>query len=251
MINRIPLVNLRNAEFVQFCTDGLTIINGNATVSAAVAPQPIAFANVAAEIDSLFANDPASPLTDELLELDSTRDSYMVGLGMYCRSLTYHPDAAKRDTAKTLLHSLDVYGDIIHQSYNAESASITNLLDDWATKPELVAAALAIGAGDFTTALSTTNTAFVTLYNQRTAAMAANSSPDTLKAKRAEAVIAWNALRNKIEANTVMVDGAAPWGTVVEQLNTLIDQYNATLLSRAGRSAAQRERKTAKEAQAA
>lgn len=243
MVKNINLSKLRNAELLQFLTDGLGFVTADSTVSTAVSAPRIALANIVGVMDGLFAVDQASAHTDDLAALDIQRDTYITGLEVLCKAYTYHPVAVKRNAAHTLLHNLEVYGhDIARQGYNAESASISNLLDDWNTKADLVAAALQVaGTSDFLNALTTTNVAFIALYNQRTTDIAVTAGSDSMKNQRTEAISAWKALCKKIDANTEMVDGAAPWGTVVNQLNTLIDQYNATLHSRAGRTAAQKQ----------
>lgn len=190
------------------------------------------------QMESLFRNDPASRLSDELAGLDDTRDRLITGLVKLCDAHTYGPDPKKRDAAELLSHSLSTYGaGIAQQVYQAESATITNVLTNWSTKPELTAAAELIGATEWTIALDDANERFKAMYLRRTAELAADASPDTMKSKRLEVNEAWYKLRERINGFFTVTDGAEPWKTAIEQLNSLIGQYNATLSHRAGRAA--------------
>ena len=161
----------------------------------------------------------------------------MTGLAKLCDAHTYGPDADKRAAGDALSRNLEIYGaSISAQEYNAETATITNILADWNTKPDLIAAAALIGATEWTTALETVNTGFRKMYLQRNAEQAAGYTPDTLRNKRAETNQAWYKLRDRINSFMVINDGAAPWSIATPQLNALIDKYNDTLAVRAGRA---------------
>jgi Family of unknown function (DUF6261) len=67
-------------------------------------------------------------------------------------------------------------------------------------------------------------------YLERTQEYGA-ANPDTLKAKREEAVVAYYELRKFIDANSVLHPGAA-YEKLINELNALIDQYIALLNTR-------------------
>lgn len=242
MLKAITLRRLHNGEIIQFFTDALDFLSNDAIVANALAAQRTALANILRSLNDLYGNDPASALTDDLVAIDAERDRYLAGLNLYFRAFTYHPDAAMREAGKTLGRSMDIYSsDISRQNFNTETATIVHLLQDWATKPELVAAAKLLDISSWVPALTDANSSFTSLYNQRTTSTAAAEQPATMVQKRLEANTAWAALRKKFDANWEMADGAAPWSIVQGQLNTLINQYNATLDARAGRADARQE----------
>jgi hypothetical protein len=236
MINKIDLLKLHNAEYLQLLTDILGIVKPQAGLQSDVQVGTLSI--LVAEMQILFRNDPSSPLSTQLAGHDTARDRLITGLVKLCDAHTYGPDPDKRAAADLLSHNLATYGaGIAEQSYQAESATITNIVAEWSTKPELTTAATLIGAEEWMTALQAANESFKTMYLRRTAEMSAGSTPDTFKAKRLEANDAWYKLRDRINSFFMINDGAAPWGTVTAQLNALIDQYTATLHTRAGRAA--------------
>jgi hypothetical protein len=238
MIDTLNIKQLQGAEFVQYLKDGLGIVNGNATVAAAVTTPKAVVTSRLAELDAIFVTDQASALTDDLAALDAQRDGLFTGLGLFCKSFTYHTDPSYREAGETLCRNIEIYGDVIRKGYNAESASISSLVQDWTTKSELIAATTLVNAGDFIAPLGTLNSSFMVLYNQRTQQMATTINTANFTEKRAETTTAWKELVAKINANIVLNDGAGAWGLVQDQLNALIGQYKQTLASRAGRAAA-------------
>ncbi|MDB5197545.1 MAG: hypothetical protein JWP88_1916 [Flaviaesturariibacter sp.] len=120
----------------------------------------------------------------------------------------------------------------------AETTAITNLLNDWRTKPELVAAVAMQGAGEWLQALETANTSFQTKDMERTAAEAASTLPYTLEQKRAEAGNLYKELLEKISSFYHINDGAEPWLGLVGVINAHIEKYDNLLAQRADRQAA-------------
>jgi hypothetical protein len=238
MINSLNIQRLLIAEFVQFIGDGLGIVNGLPAVAAAVATPKAVVTTKFGELNGLFMTDQASALTDDLAALDAQRDGMLTGLQFFTKSFTYHTDPAYRDAGETLSRNLEIYGDIARKGYNAESASITNLVTDWTTKTELIAASNLVNAGDFIAPLGTINASFIVLYNQRTQEMSTTINNANLTEKRVEVTAAWKVLTDKLNANIVLNDGTGVWGQVQDQLNALIAQYKDTLAARAGRRAA-------------
>ena len=251
MITSITLQRLRNAEALSFFTDLIQLLDDSQQARTAVQAQYTTLATLTGELSALFVPDTASGLRDDIIAADDLRDQYLTGLIRYCDAFNYHPDPAKRQAAKTLGHSIGIYGsNIQRQSLNAESASISGILEDWAQKPELSAAAALIGTDEFVRALQAANTAFMDLYVQRTEVVAANTTDERMADKRTEAGSAWQSLRRKIDANYELNDGAEPWATLTSRINTLIDQYNALLASRTGRAAARKEKPATQEGEA-
>jgi hypothetical protein len=152
-----------------------------------------------------------------------------------CDAYSYGPDPDKRAAADLLNASLTKYGTrIAHQDYQAESATLTNLLSDWSTHPELMKAAALIGAEEWVTALHQANENFKHMYARHAQETDADHSRDSVKDKRAETNEAWYKLRDRLDSFFTIHGGEAPWSTSIAHINALIDRYNLAHNTRVG-----------------
>lgn len=237
MILTINFRDLRNAEFLQLCKDILTIVQLNGAPALLVLPHWNAFAARIAEIETLFMTDTGSNITGTISNLDLRRDDAITGLGKIIDAYTFHYDTAMRSAARLLQDNLALYSSatISRQNYQAETATIANVVADWTNKPELAAAAATLSLNGWKTELSAANADFNTQYIARTMQMA-SVSPDTIRQKRQEATDAWYHMRNFIDYYYQANNGANPWAKASNELNTLIEQYNVLLAGRIGGS---------------
>jgi Family of unknown function (DUF6261) len=144
---------------------------------------------------------------------------------------SYHFDNAIANQAKTILEYLKIYsGNIANENYNAETATINNMVSDFETKPELIAALTALNLVAWKNELKAANTDFSTQYIARTIDLA-TASPDNLKTKRLEANAAFYELRNHIDAFAT-INPSALYTKTINEINVLITQYNALLVGR-------------------
>jgi hypothetical protein len=233
MITDINLRKLRNAEFVQFMTDAQTILHAFPPDALESGTQIGTFSILVAELQILFHSEQVSPQAHDIHGLDAARDRLMSGLVKLCDAYTYGPNPDKRAAADLLSSSLDKYGTgIANQNYQAESATITNILADWSTHPPFTAAAALIGAEEWIAALQAANEEFKAAYLKRTTAMASATPTDAFRDKRMETADAWKRVCSRLDSFFTIHEGAAPWSTAIAQLNALIDQYNAMLSAR-------------------
>ncbi len=237
---------LHNPEHLRFYKDAYGFMQADATVKAAMATALAKMQVPLAREEALFEPDNASPLTPELLGLDDTRDHYMTGISTASEGFTNHFDPAMSAAASTILHSIEVYGgvrDINRMSYSAQTTTLENLINDWATKPALTAALNTLGFSTWAGALKTVNQAFLTKYNQRTVDKALLATDDTMKEQRHLVDAAWQDVRDDLEANERLATPAnkPAWQKVIGQLNAHITEFQALLASRAGRAAAKKK----------
>jgi hypothetical protein len=232
MINSISLKGLRNSEFVQFGTDVLSIIKINDPQALGVLAQYDAFASANKVVEGLFNKEQASAATDELVALDDQRDRLINGINALVLGYTYSTDENQKKNALLLQVNIDSYGSgIAKENYQSETAIITNLLDDWATKPELSAAVAVLNLATWQTQLAAANAAFNAKYLVRTQEMG-SAPPDSLKEKRTEATNAYYELRDFIDSFFTINKGAMPFSKTTNELNALIDQYNRLIAGR-------------------
>ena len=236
MITAIDLAKLRNAEFLQFGATFSGLVVANNPVVLNVVAQHTAFKLKLDETSGLFKLERVSPITQELVLLDERRDKAINGLTAVINGFGNHFDAATSQAANLLTGSLNLYGvGVARLNTQAETSTINGIVNDWETKPELIAAITKLGLTGWVAELKTANQLFEQKFIQRTQEYGA-ANPDTLKAKREEAMVAYYELRKFIEANSV-VNPSEAYVKLINELNALIDQYNELLSSRPAESA--------------
>lgn len=230
-INSIDLSKLRNGEYSQFLLDVLFFVDKNDPAVLLVQAQYNQLATLSQGIEKLFKVDQGNTLSDELVLLDERRDNAINGISAMIAGHTYSPDATVKANARLLADHLAIFGTgIARDSYQSETASLRNIVNDWNNAPELGAALTALNLVPWKTEIATANTLFGEKYLAR-AEDNGKASPDTIKAKRLEANNAYYKLRDRINSYYDINEGADPFGKTVNSLNGLIENYN-TLLSR-------------------
>jgi len=227
MINSIDLPHLRNANYLQFQKDFLSIISRNNPSTLQIETKYDELSAKVDELESLFKKALANPMSQELLVLDGRRDDAINGIYYTALANSYHYEAEIKQAADLLLANISLYGSgIARLNYQAETATITSLINDWENKPELTQAIENLNLKAWKDELKTINTEFATRYLDRTQDYG-NATPETLKIKREETNIVYYALRDRINALHLLIETPpSPYITVINQLNALIQQYN-------------------------
>lgn len=237
-MNAIELKLLRNAEYLQYVKDYLGIINLNNPEQLGIDAKLAVLTTKATELEALYKKALASEKTQELLTIDERRDNAINGIYYFLLGYTYHYDADLQQKAQLLLANMALYGSgIARLNYQAETATLNNLLRDWENKPDLADAITTFGLTSWVNELKTANEEFNTKYLLRTQEYG-DASPETIKSKREETNAAYYALRDRIDALHLLVETPpSPYATVINQLNALTDQYNKLLINRTDSSA--------------
>lgn len=232
-MNAIELKLLRNAEYLQYIKDFTGIINLNHPESLGIESKLSVFTAKTGELEALYKKALASEKTRELLVLDEKRDNAINGIFYFLLSHSYHYESSQQQNAQILLDNMALYGSgIARMNYQAETATLNNLLRDWESKPELANAVNAFGLSSWVDELRNTNTEFSSKYLSRTQEYG-DATPETIKTKREETNTAYYALRDRIDALHLLVETPpSPYTTVINQLNALTDQYNVLLVNR-------------------
>ena len=239
-MNSIDLPKLRNAEYLQYMKDFSALINLNNPIQLGIETKLAAFTNKITELEALYKKAMASEATQELLSLDERRDDAITGINYFLLSQSYHYEADKQQNAQLLLDNIALYGSSIARlNYQAETATLNNLLRDWENKPELTDAITMFNLISWVNELKTANEEFNTKYLSRTQEYG-DANPETIKTKREETNTAYYALRDRIDALHLLVETPpSPYATVINQLNALTDQYNKLLINRTDNSSSQ------------
>ena len=234
MINSIDLRILRNPEYLQFIKDVVEIVQRNNPAALNVQAKHDTLNTKVTQLDDLFMIALASENTQVLVTIDAQRDEAFNGISYVILGYTYSNDVAIKTAAQKLNANLNIYGGgVARLNYQAETATITSIINDWETKPELSTALATLNLTSWKDYLKATNEQFNTIYINRTQEYG-NASPETLRQKREETNIDYYALRDRINAlHTIVETAPSPYLTVINQLNALIEQYNTLLNNRA------------------
>ena len=227
MINSIILRDLRNAGYLQFQKDFLGIISRNNPVTLQIETKYNDLAAKSVELENLFKKILANPMSQELLELDVRRDDCINGIYYSALGSSYHFDTASKEAADALLANFKLYGSgIAKLNYQGETATISNIINDWENQPNLTQALTTLNFSAWKAELKTVNEEFSTKYLDRTQDYG-NATPENLKMKREETNVVYYALRDRINALHLLIETPpSPYSTVINQLNALIEQYN-------------------------
>lgn len=230
MISSIDLRQLRNASYLQFQKDFLAIVSRTDPAALQVEAKFNDLTAKSLELENLFKKVLANPISRELTLLDGRRDDAVNGMYYLALAYSYHFNAANKEAAEAILANFKLYGSGIGKlNYQAETATISNILNDWENKTELAQALTTLGLNAWKAELKTINEEFSTRYLDRTQEYG-NATPETLKMKREETNTVYYALRDRINALDLLIETPpSPYSTLISQLNALIEQYNALI----------------------
>ncbi|UEG51120.1 DUF6261 family protein [Ferruginibacter lapsinanis] len=228
MIKGIPLYNLRNTECAQFFQDTINIVHQNNPATLQVEKEYNALVLAGSELEALFKIPTASTITAELENFDLLRGKALRGISAIARGYTHSQNPVIEHHATVLVSHLALFGNVVADNYQSETASIRNIIEDWKNVPELSAAIAALNLGSWQTDLENANNSFADKYLQR-AIEQSNKNPASFKEKRLQANSAYYKLRDAINAHYIINTDAEPFVTVVASLNGLIDEYNEML----------------------
>ncbi len=229
MIDKLKLKSLRNAEFIQFNNNVISIVTDNGPDALLVTPLLDPLKITTAEAEALFNKERASSFTEELTLLDDRRDNAINGISGFLDAHLIHFNAATKGYARVLKMNLDAYGTgIARENYQIESTILKKIVTDWTTKPEFVTAVDALGLTNWITELDASNKAFDAKFLERNKQQGA-APTDKLKEKRVEVVAAYDKLSARINSYYDINGGADPFGKTTRELNVLVDKYNRLL----------------------
>jgi hypothetical protein len=234
---------LRNAEFIQQGKDLIKTIADANTTTIGVKKQHDGFTNIFTELDDVFKTSQKNPLTQTLVELDYKRDSIFMGICFIVDGNLKHWTPAVVADATLIANSIEVYGrGITVLNYQAESASLTSLIDSWEKDAKLVAAFTALNLDSWKNELKATNNLFISTYNNRSQADGNAEALPKIKALREKAILAWDKLERiimgKMEEFEDDATKAPIYNSLVNSINGVLDSYNSLITLRQGRNAA-------------
>jgi hypothetical protein len=224
-IKRIRLDRLRNEEWFNFFTEFKTFVNESTPATLRIEELFLVFLALYDAADDLLEVIRRSSYTSVIVELDSVRDRTFRGLREAVISATHHFDAHRRQLAESLLPLFDNYGDIAVRTYNEETASIYNFVQELRGAYAPVLAQLALT--EWAEELERNNVAFEDAILGRNQE-AANKNDLRLLEVRRQTGRAYLDIVERIEA-AINLYGSAGFEPFVRRLNANIERYQNTL----------------------
>lgn len=232
MIQNADFSRYRAAEFIQFLTNVLRVIESNEPAGLKVAAQLAAVTESLAALDREYKKQTSSAITATLAELDERRDNALTGMLRVVSGFQLHFEPAKRNAARRIALVVDKYGSgVARLRYQQETGEIRSLVADLREDAAASAAMIALGVTDWLGEMDSANLAFDAAYVQRSQEMA--GEPSQLLALRATALEKWQALAAHLTAHATLEPDPALAQTIAE-LNRLIQDYNDAATRRSG-----------------
>lgn len=225
MIQKIRVHKLRASELLQFLNDAIKLCNQQSTEPMKLATVITALITDTNSFDRLFKLNPGSAITLELIDLDDRRDNCVMGIHQVLEGYSHYFEAVLRTAAQNLLNNMNKYGSSIYDlNYQAETRTITNMLNEWTTSSTLAAAVTTLNLGAWTTELKTANNLFNERYLQRVDEKASAPQINSFQARK-KAIASYRQLIQQIEARATLAEDQT-YNSLINSLNALIDKYN-------------------------
>ncbi len=231
MIDSIHLIRLRNAEYLQLMTEVIALTEKHNPETLLIQTPLETLKMKQQELGGLFKKQLSSSLTAEIEALDSQRDNALQGIVSILKGYAYHYDETLKEAAKVLQERIQHYGKrIVMQSYQAETATLDNLISDWEKEAVLTQALTSLNLTAWKDYLKEKNTLFAQKYLDRTQEYG-QANPENIKQKREETNEAYYHFKKLIEAHAV-INPDNLYKALFNDLNALILQYNHLLKQR-------------------
>jgi hypothetical protein len=224
MLTTAKLKSYRIAELLEFLAGTIEIIDRSELTVLDSAKSDLIEAYKT--LDDSFKVSQGSRITETVQTLDARRDDAIMGVAQLVKAFTYHFRPELAAAAKLMQKEINKYGvNIAKLNYQAQTAAIKSLLQDFENDGELRAAVSILQLTEWLTELKTANDAFATAYINRVADVVDKKVPPVSDLRPA-AHAAFDKLKQHLQANTVL-NPSKTLNTVVAQLNELIQKYNA------------------------
>jgi hypothetical protein len=244
MIEKFQMMNLRNAEHLQFITDADKIFGKYGVEEQILASVYAELSRLRQEEETAMAVEQSNAKVKEKNVTEHYRDRLHSKLFNYVKSILYDEGDPLLENAQRVMKVIKETGNPTRLSENAESAMLTTL----GNKLEPYRADLeAIGALPHLEKLLEANRQFMQLENE---------CRELIAARKLVAVPSTTTIRKQVDpvyrriVDTINVfiqlNGDDSYKALVADLNTLIEKYNALLAARKGRKKEEEKEEDAK-----
>ena len=229
--------DLRNEEWFQFYTEFKTLVEQYNPETLDIDTLFTQFLSLYNDADEALEVIRKSADTKQIADADTTRDNVFRGFADAVKSAQNHFDSAKREAANRLQIVFDHYGNIARKSYDEETASIYNFIQDM--KGSSAAEITTLGLGDWVTQLDSDNQAFEALMVDRYDETSSKTSLRMAEVRK-ETDRCYRDILDRLDA-LILINGNNDYTPFVKDLDTRVDRYSNIIAQRKGRSAAKKE----------
>jgi hypothetical protein len=222
MVKKIVFSRLPNEQHYEFLLEVQGLLNAFPEVKALSLPSFALFSTLLDLEKKLLDAARASFLTHQIMEADRRVDFDLVGIRAAIHAALHHIDPAIVEAARQLDFRLKDFGDIIHKSYEAESAAVQVLLGELAAT--LAKQAALVGITPWVDDLKVAEQAFSALYAQRNAEIA-DRPRERMKDVQRDIQAEYGKVVTCIESD-IIGSGEAKCGEFVRQLNEQVKYFN-------------------------
>lgn len=236
--NRFKIELLRNQEWFQFYTDFKTAVS---QFDSAILGIDALFANFLVlynSADEVLEMIRKSATTEQIADADTNRDGTFRGLIDAIKSALNHFDPAKREAAKRLQIVVNTYGNLARKSYDEETASIYNFLQE--LNGDYAANITLLALNDWVVQLEADNKTFDTLMQNR---YTEGSGKTNLRMQtiRLDTDRCYRDMLDRLDA-LMLINGDEVYAPFVNELNARSLRYENILAQRKGRAAAKKNK---------
>jgi ElaB/YqjD/DUF883 family membrane-anchored ribosome-binding protein len=234
MIRRLRLIQLRNAEHFQFMTGANGIYSGHRAESQILSGLYDELDRLVPEEEKALAVERDNAKIKEKGVAERYRDKLHSKLFNSVKAILYDENDPFFDAAQRVMTVIKSVGNPRNMAENAESAMLTTLgnkLEPYRTDMET------IGAQVHLDKLLEANTRFILLETECRDIVSARSLANVPSVKTIRQQID-TVYRNITDALNVFIklNGEEPYKSLIADINTLVDKYEALLAQRQGRA---------------
>ena len=237
--NRFVVDKLRNEEWFQFYTEFKALVEQYTAAALNIDALFSVFVTLYAAADEALEIIRKSATTAQIADADVNRDGTFRGFSNAVKSMLDHFDTLKRDAAKRVQIVINTYGNMARRSYDDQTASTYNFLQEMTGK---YAADIALlGLGDWITQLDADNKEFDSLMKNRYDETSERTNL-RLQPIRLETDRNYRDTLDRLDALTLINGAIPPHSTFINELNSRTLRYENILAQRQGRAAAKRNK---------
>ncbi len=225
-ISSISTKRMDNGAHFAYHTETVACIEANAKVKAKLSSGLQNYKNMLAIEDQALKISQKSFLTDEIVEADTQRDAFFLGLKNTIKAFAAIPDATMQRAHKVLTQLLKDYSIDTGMQLDKETGLLMNLIDDLEGKYAAEVEALSLNS--LVAAMKTANEKVRTAISARNAEDSARQV-GAMKAARVNVDEAYRLLIKYINAYA-LIEGDADYADFVALMNALIVRYKRQVL---------------------
>ena len=239
-IDYLDPTRLTNAQHIAYASSFLDVLKKvNPITIDLTTPMCMAVDSAVNTEDESFKIVVESIFTEQLSKCDRVRDYTYSGLKTQVKLFLNHFDDAFQRAARQIEVELKPFGDINKLMYDAQTASVANVLQ--VLKGKLAGDIELLGLTHWVTELEEANNTFNTLFNDRFSEQKEKNALTRLREARGNTDTAYLAIVNRINAGIVF-NGPGKYADFVAEVNLRIKYYKDALAQSKGRAAAKKDK---------